>query len=101
MDYKRREEIFSKEALTIKDMMELTGKPYGSCAEMIRNMKLRNKNDRLGVDGVIHILDYFMAMGIDPKSPGERYIKPLDMGSDAPTINHSLPSDMVRRSVCL
>lgn len=101
MDYKRREEIFSKEALSIKDVMELTGKPYATSAEIIRNMKLKIKSDRLGIDGMIHILDYFKAMGIDPKNPGDRYVKPLDADADGAANNRILTSPQTRRSVCL
>jgi hypothetical protein len=71
MDYQRRAEIFSKEALTINDVVELTGKSYQTAAKIMRDWK--RKSDRLKVDGLIHILDYFIAMGIDPKEPGPRY----------------------------
>lgn len=75
MTFARREEIFSKELITINDLVELTGKPYPTVSEMLRKMKVGH--DRVGINGVIHVLDYFEAMGIDPKDPGPRYCKPL------------------------
>lgn len=90
MDYQRRAEIFSKEALTINDVVELTGKSYQTAAKIMRDWK--RKSDRLNVDGVIHILDYFIAMGIDPKEPGPRYAAPEP---DSPSVGN-----LSRKSVC-
>lgn len=77
MDYKRREEIFSKEALHITDIMELYDKQYGTACAMINNWKsqlrIRNGRLRFEMEGMIHILDYFDIMGIDPNDPGYRY----------------------------
>ena len=80
MDYKRREEIFSKEALGIKDVQEIFDCSPSKAAEMIRGWKLRlkigqKKDLHLEYEGKIHILDYFAIMGIDPVNPGERYCK--------------------------
>lgn len=82
MTYERREEIFSKEVINIQDMMELTGKSYSVASKMIRDMK--RKADRLHIDGVIHVLDYFEALGIDPNSPGNRYATKADMKEVTP-----------------
>ena len=76
MTYQTRAEIFSKEALSIEDMMLLTGKGYSMAAKIMRGLKRRS--DRLHVDGLIHVLDYFVAMGIDPQDPGVRYAKERD-----------------------
>lgn len=52
-----REEIFSKDYLTIKDIQELLGLDYNSSAKLIRQIKF--KYDRLGIQGKIHTEDYF------------------------------------------
>lgn len=52
-----REEIFSKDYLTIKDLQELLGLDYNSSAKLIRQIKF--KYDRLGIQGKIHTEDYF------------------------------------------
>ena len=93
MDYKRRAEIFSKEALTINDVAELTGRSYSAASKIMRDWKRRS--DRLNVDGVIHILDYFLVMGIDPKEPGPRYADQREEEEKIPVI-----SSTSRKSVC-
>lgn len=80
MDYKQREEIFSKEALSIKDVMELVGCSKDKAAVLIRNWKrniilTKERKPRLEVEGKIHILDYFDVMNINPDTPGDRYCK--------------------------
>lgn len=67
MTYQRREEIFSKEVLNLNDIMELMGIPYSTAAELMRNMKRRN--DRLKIQGKIHIQDYLEYFHLE----GERY----------------------------
>ena len=57
MTYAQREEIFSKEYLTIEDIETLLGLCYQDAAKTIRNIKRRT--DRLGIRGKIHIQDYF------------------------------------------
>lgn len=56
MTYQRREEIFSKEFISIADLMELYDISYNKAAEMIKEIK-RN-TDRLNINGKVHILDY-------------------------------------------
>ena len=97
MDYKKREEIFAKEALTLDDVVVLTGRTKGTASRLIQEWKLKcqrkNGGLRLDVQGTIHILDYFDAMGIDHKDPGARYCRPEE--------DEKLPfSERVRRSVC-
>lgn len=61
MTYERREEIFSKEALNVHDMMELFDISESAAYTVIRNIKVQ-VGDRLGVQGRVHIqdfLDYF------------------------------------------
>ena len=77
MTYQRREEIFSKEALRIKDIQEVYEMTYESAARMIREMKARRSIQgrplRLNVEGYIHTLDYLEEIGLDASNPGERY----------------------------
>ena len=47
MTYSEREQIFSKDYLTIADMQELLGLSYGDAAKVIREIK--RKSDRLGI----------------------------------------------------
>lgn len=57
MDSVSREEIFSKDYLTIRDIEVLLGTTYQVAARIIRQIKF--KTDRLGLQGKIHIEDYF------------------------------------------
>ena len=57
MTYAEREEIFSKEYLTIADIQSLLGLKYQDAAKTIRNIK--RQTDRLGIRGKIHVQDYF------------------------------------------
>ena len=72
MTYAMREEIFSKEYLSIEDVQELLGMSYDDAARTIRNIKRRT--DRLGIRGKLHVqdnLDYFQI-------PPDRYVKPME-----------------------
>jgi len=71
MTYEVRERIFSKEVLTIGDIMLLFGLSYQPAAQLVRN--IRRKHDRLGLEGKLHVqdnLDYFHLNGND-----KRYMK--------------------------
>lgn len=70
MTYAQREEIFSKEYLTIADIQELLGMKYQDAARTVRNIKRRT--DRLGIRGKIHVQDYFDYFQIST----DRYTKP-------------------------
>ena len=72
MTYAMREEIFSKEYLSIKDMQELLGMKYQDAAKTMRDIKRRT--DRLGIRGKIHVQDYLDYFQIPP----DRYVKPED-----------------------
>lgn len=72
MTYAMREEIFSKEYLSIKDMQELLGMKYQDAAKTMRDIKRRT--DRLGIRGKIHVQDYLDYFKIPP----DRYVKPTD-----------------------
>ncbi len=70
MTYAKREEIFSKDYLTISDVQELLGLSYGDAAKKIRDIKRRN--DRLGIQGKIHVQDYLDYFAL----PADRYVNP-------------------------
>lgn len=72
MTYAMREEIFSKEYLSIKDIQELLGMKYQDAAKTMRDIKRRT--DRLGIRGKIHVQDYLDYFKIPP----DRYVKPED-----------------------
>ena len=74
MTYARREEIFSKDYITIADLQELLGLTYQAAAKLIREIKF--KFDRLGVQGKIHTEDYmefFKITNLDRYSKGGKY----------------------------
>lgn len=74
MDYKRREEIFSKDHITTKEIQELLGfKTLGEASSMMTKIRLK-VGDRLGIRGRIHTEDYFAYFGITT----DRYVKPIE-----------------------
>ncbi|MBR2377475.1 MAG: hypothetical protein IKA85_06910 [Clostridia bacterium] len=72
MSYIEREQIFSKDYLTIEDIQSLLGLTYQMAARQIRNIKRRS--DRLGIQGKIHTEDYFEYFNITDK---QRYVKEI------------------------
>ena len=72
MTYAEREEIFSKEYLTISDIQALLGLKYQDAAKTVRNIKRRT--DRLGIRGKIHVQDYLDYFQLS----SDRYTKPLE-----------------------
>lgn len=72
MTYAMREEIFSKEYLSIEDIQELLGLHYQDAARTMRNIKRRT--DRLGIRGKLHVQDYLDYFQIPP----DRYVKPKE-----------------------
>lgn len=100
MDYKRREEIFAKEALSIVDVADLMECSPSKAATLIRewkhNIEFRGKNLHLKIEGKIHVLDYYDVMGIDPRTPGDRYCKKKEV---PPPVELHL-NDTAKRSVC-
>ncbi len=70
MTYAEREQILSKDALSIKDIEMLLGLTYQSSAKLIRQIKFTY--DRLKIEGHLHIEDYFEYFKITDKA---RYLK--------------------------
>lgn len=73
MTYARREEIFSKETMSIEEFGEVMNLSYQMAARVIRNIK--RTSDRPQIQGVLLVEDYFDYYGITDK---QRYVKPLD-----------------------
>ena len=74
MDYKRREEIFSKDYITTHEIQELLGfKTLGEASSMMTKIRLK-VGDRLGIRGRIHTEDYFAYFGIST----DRYVKAIE-----------------------
>ncbi len=72
MTYKRREEIFSKDIITIPELQELLALPsYGEAARIMRNIKRRS--DRFPQKGRLHVEDYKAYFEITEDNP--RYFK--------------------------
>jgi hypothetical protein len=63
MTYAKREEIFSKDCLSIQDIQDLFGLGYDDGAKLIRTVKdslrLRGVQLRLDINGKLHVEDYF------------------------------------------
>ena len=72
MTYAEREEIFSKDYLSITDIQSLLGLSYQDAAKTIRNIK--RKTDRLGLRGKIHVQDYLDYFNLS----ADRYVRPMD-----------------------
>ena len=86
MTYAEREAIFSKDYLTIADLGVLLGLTYQMAAKRMRDIK--RKNDRLGIQGKIHVQDYLEYFAL----PSDRYRRRCDgEGSE---------EDRKLRSVC-
>lgn len=66
MTYARREEIFSKDYISIMDMQDLLGMGYDEAAKMIRDIKkaltlspkFKGQGVRLEIQGKLHVQDY-------------------------------------------
>lgn len=73
MTYIEREEIFSKDYLTIKDIEKLLGLEYNEAAKQIRDIKrgleLKGQTLRLKTQGRLHVQDYLDYYGLS----AERY----------------------------
>ncbi len=83
MNYAEREEIFSKEVLSLDDIMKLFGIAKSTASQKIKQIKRQLGKDRLGMEGKIHILDYFEWCGIDQVAIADRYKKaPIDHSID-------------------
>jgi hypothetical protein len=72
MTYARREEIFSKETMSITEFGEVMNLSYQMAARVIRNIK--RTSNRPQIQGVLLIEDFFDYYGITDK---QRYIKEL------------------------
>ena len=83
MTYAKREEIFSKDYLTIADLQELLGLEYQGAAKLMRtikrelnmNPKYNGQGVRLDLQGKLHTQDYLDYFNITRL---ERYSKPID-----------------------
>lgn len=62
MTYSRREEIFSKDYISIEELSEILGLCYSDSAKMIRDIKRglesQGKTIRLKTQGKVHVQDY-------------------------------------------
>lgn len=76
MTFERRNEIFSKEALSIDDVKELLGVSYDTAQKLIQT--IRRHNDRLNIQGKVHVQDYIDYFHLPP----ERYYQALTPSRD-------------------
>ena len=78
MTYERREEIFSKEVITLSEMEELLSLSKPASSSKMTEMK-RQVGDRLGINGRIHVEDYFAWLRRNgTEVMEERYFRPKD-----------------------
>lgn len=73
MTYARREEIFSKETMSIKEFGEIMNLSYQMSARIIREIK--RKSIRPQIQGVLFIEDFFDYYEIADK---QRYLRRLN-----------------------
>ena len=73
MTYARREEIFSKETMSITEFGEVMNLSYQMAARVIRNIK--RTSNRPQIQGVLLIEDFFDYYGITDK---QRYIREIE-----------------------
>lgn len=89
MTYERREEIFSKEAISLEDMMELLGVCKTTACIKIKDIK-RKVGDRLGITGKLHVQDYIDWLELEKDAHLDRYRKPMEaepiLSGNAPRI---------------
>lgn len=78
MTYARREEIFAKEALTIRDISDLFEVCVSEASKKIKEMK-RQAGDRLQMKGRIHIQDYLNWLHLERDVCRDRYVRPEDL----------------------
>ena len=76
MTYERREEIFSKEVITLSEMEELLSLSKSAASLKMKEMK-RKVGDRLGIIGRIHIQDYIDWLELEKDAHLDRYKKPM------------------------
>lgn len=75
MTYSEREEIFSKEALNLDDIVKLFGISKSAASGKVAQMKRQLGKDRLGMIGKIHVLDYLEWLDIQEEMHMDRYKK--------------------------
>ena len=90
MTFAEREAIFAKEALTNQDLMKLFDCSKSTASQKAHEIK-RRVGDRLGIQGRVHVQDYFDYMNIKSEAL-ERYKKPMS--------DDSLPP-IIKRTVCI
>lgn len=73
MSYEEREKIFSKEVITINELALLLEVHYRVAQRVM--LQIKRKCDRLGIQGKLHIEDYFEYYGITDK---QRYCRGED-----------------------
>lgn len=89
MTYARREEIFSKEALTNQEIAELFDCSIPKASQIAHEIK-RRVGSRIDFEGRVHVQDYLDYMEIKSERM-DMYRRPLDEDSKPP---------VVRRTVC-
>lgn len=67
MTYAKREEIFSKEYITTRELADLLGVDISTASTKLKAIKLKT-GDRLGIKGKIHVQDYLDYYGLDGSS---------------------------------
>lgn len=77
MTYARREEIFSKDMMSIEEFGEVMGLSYQMAARVIRNIK--RKSHRPQMRGVLLVEDFFEYYKITDK---QRYLKDMEDAQD-------------------
>ena len=88
MTYARREEIFSKDYITTRELQEILGFKSLSQASLKMFEIKHAVGDRLGVKGKVHTEDYFEFFGVHPTDRYNRLTQDREL-SENETQKHS------------
>ena len=77
MTYERREEIFSKDAMTTAEVAELLSVSMSTASEVIRNIKFKY-GDRIGITGRVLVEDYKRYFGAPERDRYNRRMTDAD-----------------------
>lgn len=85
MTYTEREQIFSKEVLSLDDVMKLFDISKSAACTKVQDIKRQLGKDRIKIQGKLHILDYLEYLKIEDEKLLDRYKKPETPHSYDPT----------------
>ena len=79
MDYARREEIFSKDVMTINELAAVMSCSYSAAAQLMNEIKFKKRMDgtlRFDMQGKLHVQDYLEFFNLGPNN--QRFMRPQE-----------------------